>query len=245
MYVHISPPKGKQKENEKGGKQIPHKLVSDRPQVRLIACKARITITISGIVSTEIRMMGLIITTPVLVRVRKEDRIGIIIAGRDLERVGQKSGNGLGLPGRSNNGRASPLRPVVEQFLGRIVQADLEQVVAVSFIGAKVFVSLILDDVGRTPARGICIWRMWRRRGRCDDEGVNDRLRSGHAVVLIGRVLLVHGEARSCAAIRFDEDGVTEDKCSISTSVGLGAADVGRCLVIVAVIRWHVVTCAL
>ncbi len=70
-------------------------------------------------------------------------------------------------------------------------------------------------------------------------------MRSGHAVVLIGRILLVHGEARSCPAIRFDEDGITEDKASIGNSVGLRAADVGCCLVIIAVIYCHVVTCAL
>ena len=68
------------------------------------------------------------------------------------------------------------------------------------------------------------------------DERVDDVLGGRDAIVLVGGVLFVHGEAGAGAAVCSDEDGVAEDHGAVAGAVGLGCADVGAVLVVVAVV---------
>ncbi len=101
-------------------------------------------------------------------------------------------------------------------------------------IRAVGFVLLVLRDVRGTPACS----KGWGLGG---DEGVDDVLGSGNAVVLVGGVLLVHGEAGAGAAVGFDEDSVAEDHGAVAGAVGLGGADVAGGCVAVAVVDGDVV----
>lgn len=180
-------------------------------------------------------MMRLIITSPILIAIRKENRIAIRGPDRDLHAPRQIALDIIRLAvQRYGAGSVAAAVAIFERNrrLVGVEETDVDDVFGVcGMVAVALYVFLVLDDVHGAPA-GSVGWGCGSRVGR--HERIVNRLRLRNAVVLIGRVLLIHGQSLIVTTIRLHKDSGAEYLRAIGSPCWLFCADVAGCMGVVA-----------